>query len=319
MITQTASRLLQDHVTLELDCIDRLYLNAYQPMLQTGGGVFYFFKKHRGAQVVFPVLMAPMTADFVKRIHLFAREQGLEFKRFSKGVRKDEITRARLRDFQKDEGVFYIGVAQEKFSTFRMEKKHNAETGTAYPWLSRSSVMCNQYYFYLVDADFGPLFIKFSSYFFPYTARICLNGHEYLKRQLDQRGIAYEALDNGILSTDQPHLVQKLADGLTEKKIERVVRKWFARLPHPFAARDRQAGFRYELSILQAEFARTQVFDRPLSGRYFFEEVIRENLDLGRPSQVSLIFSRRVTKRTPGQFRTRVVTEGVTPSLNVTI
>ena len=160
------------------------------------------------------------------------------------------------------------------------------------------------------------MFIKFSSYF-PYTARICLNGHEYLKRQLDQRGIIYQALDNGILSTDDPQREQKLADGLTEKKIERMVRKWFARLPHPFTARDRQAGFRYDLSILQAEFARTQVFDRPLSGRYFFEEVIRENLDLGRPSQVSLIFARRVTKRTPGQFRTRVVTEGVTPSLHV--
>jgi hypothetical protein len=316
MITQTVSNLLQDHVTLEIDCIDRLYLNAYQPILQTGGGVSYFLRKHRGAQVASTVLMAPMSKDFVKRIHLFAKEEGLEFERFRKGVRKDEVTQARLRDFQQDEGVLYIGVAQEKFSTFRTEQKLNAETGRSYPWLSRSSVMCNQYYFYLVDEDFGPLFIKFSSYF-PYTARVCLNGHEYLKRQLDKRGIAYEALDNGIRSTDQPRLVQKLADGLTEQKIERVVRKWFARLPHPFTARDRKAGFRYELSILQAEFARTQVFDRPLSGRYFFEEVIRENLDLGRPSQISLIFARRVIKRTPGQFRTRVVTEGVTPSLHV--
>jgi hypothetical protein len=59
------------------------------------------------------------------------------------------------------------------------------------------------------------------------------------------------------------------------------------------------------------------VFDRPLSGRVFFEEVIRENLDLGRPSQVALIFDRRVTKRTPGRFRTRVITEGVVPSLHI--
>ena len=59
----------------------------------------------------------------------------------------------------------------------------------------------------------------------------------------------------------------------------------------------------------------TQVFDKPLSGRLFFEQVIRENLDIGRPDQVSLIFDRRVTRRTPGQFRTRVLTAGVTPSL----
>ena len=116
---------------------------------------------------------------------------------------------------------------------------------------------------------------------------------------------------------EQPHLAQALADGLDERRSAGVVRKWLARLPAPFTAEDRAAGFDYDLSILQAEFARTQVFDRPLSGRCFFEEVIRENLDLGRPSQVSLLFNRRVTRRTPGTFRTRVVTAGVTPALPI--
>ena len=95
------------------------------------------------------------------------------------------------------------------------------------------------------------------------------------------------------------------------------MRKWLKRLPHPFTAKDRLAGYRYEVSILQAEFSLTQVLDRPLSGRVFFEEVIRENLDMGRPDQVQLIFQRRITKRTPGRFRTRVLTEGVTPSLHI--
>src|SRR5881396_3047921 len=90
-----------------------------------------------------------------------------------------------------------------------------------------------------------------------------------------------------------------------------------ARLPHPFSAADRAAGYRYDVSTLQAEFSLTQVLDRPLSGRIFFEEVIRENLDLGRPDKVQLIFNRRVSKRTPGRFRTRVLTDGVTPSLYV--
>lgn len=67
---------------------------------------------------------------------------------------------------------------------------------------------------------------------------------------------------------------------------------------------------------MQAEFSLTQVLDRPLSGRIFFEEIIRENLDLGRPDQVQLIFGRRVTRQTPGRFRTRVLTEGLTPSLH---
>ncbi len=111
--------------------------------------------------------------------------------------------------------------------------------------------------------------------------------------------------------------MQRIADTLDAAKIDAVVRKWLRRLPHPFAAPHRAAGYRYQLSILQAEFALTQVLDRPVTGRCCFEEVIRENLDLGRPDQMQLIFNRRVTRRTPGRFRTRVLTEGVVPSLHV--
>ena len=89
------------------------------------------------------------------------------------------------------------------------------------------------------------------------------------------------------------------------------------RIPHPFTPKDRAAGYRYDISILQAEFSLTQILDRPHTGRVFFEEVIRENLDIGRPDHVQLIFERRIIKQTPGRFRTRVITEGVTPSLHI--
>ncbi|HEX9621422.1 MAG TPA: hypothetical protein VF989_14865, partial [Polyangiaceae bacterium] len=78
-----------------------------------------------------------------------------------------------------------------------------------------------------------------------------------------------------------------------------------------------KGGYRYDISIVQAEFSLTQVLDRPVLGRIPFEDVIRENLDLGRPGRVQLIFDRRVTKKTPGRFRTRVITDGVIPSLHV--
>jgi hypothetical protein len=138
-----------------------------------------------------------------------------------------------------------------------------------------------------------------------------------LKRQLTQREVPFEPLDNGIRSTDEPGRVQRIADTLDAAKIDAVFRKWLRRLPHPFLPTHRAAGYRYQLSILQAEFALTQVLDRPLTGRCFFEEVIRENLDIGRPDQMQLIFDRRVTRRTPGRFRTRVLTEGVVPSLHI--
>lgn len=315
-IPLNVATVLQQHVTLEVEGFDRLYLNGYVPSLQTEGGVVHFFRQHRGQPFVSSALMDPISTGFVRAIERFVEAEGLPLVRFAPGQRKDEVAATYLARFAGCEGVLFVGKAQEKTWTFRTQKRRNPVTGKTYPWIYRTTAMVNQYYFYLVDADFGPLFIKFGSYF-PYPVKVCLNGHEYLKRQLKKAGLVFEALDNGILSCPQPRRLQALADGLTAAKIEAVVRKWLARLPHPFAAADRQAGYRYHLSVLQAEFSLTQVLDRPQTGRLFFEQIIRDNLDLGRPDQVQLIFGRRITKRTPGRFRTRVLTTGVVPSLHV--
>jgi hypothetical protein len=218
--------------------------------------------------------------------------------------------------FRAEEGVVFIGKAQEKCRVYRTERRHNPRTGSSYAWIVKSTAMVNHYYFYCVDRDFGPFFIKFCSYF-PYNGKLCLNGHEYAKRQLQKQGIAFEALDNGILSCDNSRRLQTICEGLSAEKIEALLRKWLARLPHPFTTADRKAGYRYQLSILQIELSLTQVLDRPLSGRIFFEQVIRENLDIGRPQQVQLIFERWITRRSPGLFRTRVLTDGVIPSLHI--
>src|SRR3954447_1869068 len=315
-LPRSVSEVLKGHVTLEVEGIDRMYLNVYVPQLQREQGVVNFLRYHRGQPFASSGLLAPISDAFIRSINTFVDAQSIPMLTFAKDQRKDDVTAEFLAKFDQDEGVLYVGKAQEKTPVFRTEKRRNPETGQTYPWIVRSTAMVNHYYFYCVDRDFGPFFLKFCSYF-PYNAKLCLNGHEYLKRQLAREGIAFEALDNGILSCADPARLQALCDGLSAEKIEGLLRKWLAKLPHPFTAEDRKAGYRYDVSILQAEFSLTQVLDRPLTGRIFFEEVIRENLDVGRPDQGQFLFGRRVTKRTPGRFRTRVLTEGVTPTLHV--
>ena len=94
-----------------------------------------------------------------------------------------------------------MGKAQEKTPVFRTEKRRNPETGRTYPWIVRGTAMVNHYYFYGLDEDFGPFFLKFCTYF-PYTAKLCLNGHEWAKRQAARAGISFEALDNGFAAGD---------------------------------------------------------------------------------------------------------------------
>jgi hypothetical protein len=260
--------------------------------------------------------MSPMTRGFVAALEDFVARQGIPLVQFERGQRKDAVMAEHLRRFGREEGVVFVGKAQENTPVFRTERRRSPTTGRPYPWIVRRSAMVNNYYIYAVDRDFGPFFLKFCSYF-PFNAKLCLNGHEYAKRQLAQKGIAFEALDNGILKCADPKRLQTICNSLSAEKIDALLRKWLRLLPHPFTGADRKAGYRYDISILQAEFSTTQVLDRPVHGRVFFEQVIRENLDLGRPEEIKLIFNRRIPHHARAQFCTRVVTRDVTPSLHV--
>jgi hypothetical protein len=324
-VARSVSDVLDDHVTLEVECIDRMYLNVYQPRLQHVNGVVWFFRGHRGAAFASSALMDPISKAFVASIGRFCREGDVPLVDFAKGQRKDDLAHEYLAEFEAQhgpsgEGVLFVGRAQEKTRVFRTEKRRNPVTGATYPWIVSSTGVVNQFYVYCLDADFGPFFLKFSSYF-PYNAKLCINGNEWAKRQAAKAGIGFTALDNGFANCADPARLQRICDRLSVSKIDALLRKWLRVLPHPFTPADRAAGYRYDLSILQAEFSLTQMLDRPLSGRVLFEEIIRENLDLGRPDKVGLIFDRQIRRRgkrpTPGRWRTRVLTEGVTPSLHV--
>jgi hypothetical protein len=314
-LPRSVADVIRRHVCLEVEGIDRMYLNVYQPKLQSEKQAAWFFRYHRQQAVPSSALMGEMTRAFLARVDAFVEKEKIPVVAFQKGERKDDVAAAYRECFSGKEGVLFLGKAQEKVTVFRTEKRTDAN-GKKYPWIVKSATPVNQFYFYGIDDDFGPFFLKFSTYF-PYNAKLCINGHEYVKRQLAKEGIAFTPLDNGVLSCADPKRLQQICDGLSAAKIDALLRKWLAKLPHPYAAADRKAGYRYDLSILQAEFSLTQVLDRPQTGRVFFEEIIRENLDLGRPDQVQLIFQRRVTRQTPGRFRTRVLTEGVIPSLHV--
>ena len=163
MVRKNVAEILTNHVTFELESIDRMYLNAYVPSLQTGGGVVYFLKTQLGVLVPSTVMVAPMSQRFVAGIERFVQTEGVDLITFEKGQRKDDVAQQYLATFTRDEGVLFVGKAQEKASVFRTEKRRDARG--VYPWIIRSTAMVNHYYVYLVDKDFGPLFIKFCSYF----------------------------------------------------------------------------------------------------------------------------------------------------------
>jgi len=161
-LPRSAADVLADHVLFEIEAIDRMYLNLYQPRLQHGAGIAAFFVGHRAHRFASSALMAPMTRAFTADIEHFIAARGLDLVRFAPGQRKDQVTAGYLQRAQLDDRglvpaqVLYVGVAQEKQKVFRTSKRRNPVTGATYPWLVPGSGVVNQYYFYCVDEDFGP-------------------------------------------------------------------------------------------------------------------------------------------------------------------
>jgi len=318
-VPRSVADVLNDHVVFEVDCIDRMYCNVYIPGLQYAAGLVGYLHKHLGLPVASTAPLAKISDRFSAAVHRFARDNCVPWVDFVKGQRKDDVMHDYLARFSAAQGVVFIGRAQEKTTVFRTEKRRDTN-GHSYPWIVKSTGMVNHYYLYCVDEDFGPFFIKFCSYF-PYNAKLCLNGNHWAQHQAAKAGIGFIPLDNAFAQVDDPAGLQQICDRLGPEQIQALLDKWLAILPNPFTDADRAAGYRYDISVLQAEFSLTQMLDRPLSGRIFFEQVIHDNLDIGRPDQVTLVFGRRLFRKgphpTPGRFRTRVITDGVTPSLHV--
>ncbi|MGH3307626.1 MAG: hypothetical protein ACRDOX_08025 [Nocardioides sp.] len=297
--------------------MDRIYLNGYVPSLQVGGQVVRFLAS-RGFPIPSPAVVGRIGDSFRRSVRSFADLNQIPLIKFVKGDRKIEMMKPYLARQAKigGSGVAAIGWAQEfqRVATCTVTEAGNG--GAPHFGWDRSERRVTCYYFYVFDDEFGPAFVKISAYF-PYPIKVWLNGHEWAKRQATKTGIGWTPLANGFASCDDPDALQRICDRLGPVDITTFFEHWLARLPLPLTPADRANGYWWELSMRQVEVSRTMVFDVPRNGRAFFEALVADNLDLGRPEQIELIFGRKILPSTPGVFATRVVTRGVDVTINV--
>jgi hypothetical protein len=212
--------------------------------------------------------------------------------------------------------VAAIGVAQEFAPVFLATKRTGQSTGVWFSFTkAQRRVTC--YYFYVWDDDFGPAFVKICAYF-PYPMKVWVNGHEWAKRQATKAGFGFTELSNGFASCTDPAALQAICDRLGPTTIGVFAERWWSRLPLPLTDADRAAGYWWELSMRQVETSRTLVFDAPRRARGFFEALVADNLDIGRPELIELIFRRGQRRGRPaaGQFKTKIVTYGTEVNVN---
>lgn len=310
----TATTILNHHVSLRYRSLDRLLLNMYVPQLQRPMQVVAFLRSPE-TPIASPALFARRSDRFTSELRAYAQREGAQWLHFERGESKEERIRPLMRAAERAgrARLVAVGVAQERVFGWGSTKSV-PQRGTVDIGFVRRSQYVNQYYLYLWDEQWGPAFIKISSYA-PWGGRVYLNGHEWLKRQLTARGIGFTALDNGLLRVERPEVLEALSGALGAAQVRRFFARWMRELPQPLTPADRARGYGYALSMKQIEIADTAVFDRPIRGRQWFEATITEHLALGRPHEIALLFDRRITRRTPGRFETRVMSEHTIPSI----
>jgi len=317
----TVNDVLDGHALLEIACADRGYLTLAVPNLVVGGQVVNFLTDHEHHPIPSPALLERRGQAFRRAVNSFAEANDIPVLNFAgrrnkgrPGVLADSPWPERQIDqvmplMRKAAAtgrsqVVAIGVAQEYQRVFTGTKD---QTPTGAVWFSynRTDRRVTCYYFYLWDAGFGPAFIKICAYF-PYPGKIWVNGHEWAKRQALRAGLSFRELSNGFASCDDPAVLQEICDRLGPGHIQVFAERWWARLPLPFTRADRDAGYWWDISMRQVEVAKTITFTAPRHARAFFEALAADNLDIGRPDNMEIIFNRQVRSVTKGVFRTAV-------------
>jgi hypothetical protein len=290
------NEVLDGHVSLEVDCVDRLYLNAYVPKLQVAGQVVTFLSDHLGFPVPSPTLMEKIGNRFRRDVKAFAARKHIPILALKKPDRSrwDDRKLDHVRPYldaaeaKTRSGVVAI-VATQEFQWVFTAKNRSAKPGVVSFDFVKEERRVGIYYFYIYDAEFGPGFIKVCTYF-PYPAKVWVNGHEWAKRQARREGIGFTALANGFASCDDPAALQVICDRFGPHDVQAFFDHWTAVIPTPFTDVDKQAGYFWELSMRQVEVSHTIVFDDPRRARGVFEALVADNIGVGRPEEIRAVF-----------------------------
>jgi hypothetical protein len=314
----TVNDVLDGHTVLDLSCLDRLYLSGFVQSLQTPGGVVHFLHKVRGMPIASPAVFEQVGDRFRDGMRRFAEANHIPLVRFRRDDRKIDVMRPYLNRAARTgrPQVAVIGVAQEFQVVWTARKRDTDPAKPPQFSFTKQQRRVTVFYVYLWDDDFGPAFIKICSYF-PYPIKVWVNGHEWTKRQAAKAGIDFTALSNGFASCEDPVALQGICDRFGPGTIRVFFERWTSRLPLPLTTADRDAGFWWDLTMRQVETSRTIVFDAPRHARSFFEALVADNLDLGRPERVEIIFGRQRGRKAGGVFKTAIDRHTGGVSINV--
>jgi hypothetical protein len=290
----------QHAIRFDYSCFDRILLNAVIQVLQYPSSVVGFLKQKRLASELTPAYFRNISNDYHHFVHGLAERRRLEIVQPPKDIRREDWVEPFYQNLRGQNGIAVI-----------LKSRENARVAASLPRQGNHIEFCNrfvwQYYFYLQDQDFGRMFLRICPYF-PFNARACLNGHEWLACRLRDEGISFTQCGNAFRTRGDPVRLQELADRFSPGDIEACAHRWLAQLVPFFTDKERRRqGFGYRLFVSQIEYCTNLIFQRRAALDHLHARLLDLNRSIGHPDKIAVIFGRRITKHTDAGLKTQIL------------
>jgi hypothetical protein len=291
----------RDSIRFEYSCFDRILLNAIIQPLQQPAIIVGFLERYRQVPAITKAYLRQISEDYHQWVQRLAAARGLSIVEPPKGVRREQWVEPYYQALGDQDGIAVI-----------LKSRENARVAVSYATSGGGNriEVCPrfvwQYYFYRRDRDFGRMFVRICPYF-PFNARVCLNGHEWLARQVQRAGVDVRQQANAFLECSDPDRLQHLADALAPAQIVAGAERWLAELVPFFTDFERRAGgCGHRLFVSQVEYCTNLVFEQRVALDRLAERLLDLNRGIGRPDKLSVIFGRRITKSYAGGLKTQI-------------
>ena len=290
-------------IRFEYSCFDRILLNAVVPVLQQPSSIVWFLKERRSAKTLTSDYFRRISADYHRWVAQLSVRWNVPIVEPPKNVRRDEWVE-QFFEHRNKTGIAVILKSRENARVAVSRKtfgQPHIEMVPRFVW---------QYYFYARDRDFGRMFLRICPYF-PFNSRICINGHEWLACRMRAEKIRFRQCGNAFLTCADPQRLQELSDEFSAGHVEACGLRWLAKLLPFFSDRERRReGFAHRLYMSQMEYCTNLVFDRRACLDRMMERLLDLNRAIGRPDTLSMIFGRRITRRTVAGLKTQITHKG---------
>jgi len=247
------------------DCVDRIVLNAYYPLGQSGGGFRTWWRNFMDDDKLDNTHLIRFAGRFSRRLHTAAEKNNIPLIHCKAGERKHKIAEKYIPTESSFRGVFCILAGRAPAPIYEVKKFPNGSIDirrkNPHPYV-------NHYSFHIMDDEWGHVTIKLCPHP-PFTAQIILNGHEYVEKQARKKQIDFGKEGNCFTTVSNAPELAGIAETMRAKcsggQLVQVCERWIYSACLCYAldsGEQERSGFRYRYSVYQAEYSRNLLFSR---------------------------------------------------------